>query len=860
MSHSLATNDFASLSSIGNLQTELNGTKFRALFVRWNASADKDAWEVLKRFSSAVGNSKEILRLSDRGDGAAPECLLRDLVQRLWVGDPVGKDEVIRALDKLDYSSRLEEAVICRLKEAGKGSGSGRASARLVLAALSADQRVEDSTRLIMNWLHRLEHDRPVLILAPQRPSDERIDEYRFASEQFADDVLEQLGSGQASIPNKRGSSSEEHSILEWLLRAIGVRKSRKPSDASEPGGLSEQEILDRTEEWAATIARLAAPNIDTVYQFTKQRLTILEKVAILMPEKRGLKPVEAPSPGVRLDLRLNNEEEKYTLEARLYFLLLFKLLHPKAYHATLLDPDGTDQLYRLHLILVGETAGDTLISSALLPEWRLLLQDSLFRELFQSCFGTLHRELPLVPRFESRLQLQSHLHWLEGKAFGTTGFSDSPLANLLGKHQLWLQRVAAQVDEVGIRLPPLEELTAAADHLLKSHPSSADALQGAQILLSVAELSGEGIVSPTFKALVRSAVRSSRVGISFDAGLAIARSQALTKRFESALRRLRLMMRSAGDELVRLAVKTEIGFVHERKGDLYRARQIYQDVIRAAEEIGADELLSRAASGCLRCDSVQRKAPQQNRPLRAHIMLRIQSARATELAPLTMRSKPKLFLSHRDSTTVVAHGLHEAISTTTAEYPGLSTFFDKNDIRKMDDFSPKIHSALLDSDGIVLLMSKDFFDSPWCVHELHFALGQHEVRGTNIFWAWCVENSEKTEFNPEEAVRSWLEAEYDKTAPANLGYKKSHLDDRIQRVFQYGTCLSNAIFRYSKPPNRDSEEYRIQSQLAGEELAPEIKKAAHYMYERAHLPIAPARVEGSSQVVSRLSPPPASQ
>jgi hypothetical protein len=291
----------------------------------------------------------------------------------------------------------------------------------------------------------------------------------------------------------------------------------------------------------------------------------------------------------------------------------------------------------------------------------------------------------------------------------------------------------------------------------------------------------------------------------------------------------LRLEKRKTRDPLLRLAADIEVAFVHECEGDLFGAVTLYQPIIKKAEDAGADELVARAVSGCLRCDKMMKRSPAaRNKQLRAQIMLRIQSARSTELSPLSKRDKPKLFLSYRSNQRFVTECVHEGLLATQR----LDTYYDQVK-EEGEDFGPAIHTSLLDSDAVVLFLSEEFFNSPWCIHELHFALGQNEVRGVMLFWVWCAEGKEPSELRCEEAARGWIERRFPGSQLRRNGYERAHVEDRVNRLISYGRCLSDtAVIFDSKAADMVGERNRVTEIL--------VRPIANYerrLYDRAHLP-----------------------
>jgi hypothetical protein len=127
-----------------------------------------------------------------------------------------------------------------------------------------------------------------------------------------------------------------------------------------------------------------------------------------------------------------------------------------------------------------------------------------------------------------------------------------------------------------------------------------------------------------------------------------------------------------------------------------------------------------------------------------------------------------------------------------------LEPWWDQS-LEKWEDFSPAIHQKLQTSDAIVLILDPLYFKSPWCIHELHFALGQHDLRGVPLYWFWCTEEIAKHELSSlwPAAVAKWKKEAIDVAEDSE--YYRVHIDDRLERLRLVGVCLSQRVVSLAK-------------------------------------------------------------
>jgi TIR domain len=823
--------------------------------------------------------------------------LLQELATKLCWADhlsatPDAIQQLRKALEVLPYSSSLEDSALARIK------GHARQKC-LIVATLTVDEGSDSALSRMLAWTAQLDL-KAVLVLAQRKPSahvktlvlplrDLYEDIHSLMPSPYEPTALERtIGSVPGNTPSVPSGifTSFYRNLLAFLKRSTtrgGTRleKQAPPPESADPT-LDDPETAT-TEQWAELLARVSAPNWAVAWTIAEGWRTLYESLHALESSARDILEELASSVQDRDErstvsdkLILTNKEERDILEGRLRFLTLLKGLYPQVSDATLHELDGADQLYRLHLILCGQAASDSLLSSSLLPFWQRHLEDPLFRELFHACFHSIGRAQTLVARFESRSQLQRLLRLADGGAQSQHA-QPNALETLARAHAKWVARLAGRTESEDSRAqqdsaaPPgvspiraealkgRDEIYALARDIPWATLSATDALQAAQLLLSAYELSCEvrdGTEEALFGAiqdLTQTAIGQSRGAIRTDAALLRARALALRGQRDEAAEILRVLRRTSQEPLTRCAVKVEEAFVEECERDYWTATRLYQEALNVAESLGADELVARAAGGCLRCDvASSAKVDASTLPMRARIVIQIQSARAPELFPMSRRNKPTLFISYRRHTRRVTQGMQQALRNTTA----LEAWSDVL-LHSDEDFSPVIHRRLHDSDAIVLLLSPCYFNSPWCVHELHFALGQYELRGVPLYWAWCAETSDAslgvshrppTRCSCAQLAQHSIEASFERTRTRELGYELHHIRDRLKRLFAYGQLLSPTPVPYTpvltplpqasslpeSPADTPSDDPELALHLT--KLVEPLRRAQDYLYRRAKL------------------------
>lgn len=733
--------------------------------------------------------------------------------------------EIVDALDQLPYSRSLERAALERIKQWRDHNK----KLYLAIASRTPGPSTDGAMERVLKWGKQVGF-RALLVLAQRKPPG-TLQAISIPPHELRNDVEGLFSAAASQACGKGVVSATNASAARGTLLEKDPRKLRfyerillyLGGDVSDTQNSLIKLQRREVDDWLNLLARLSAPNWGAARAIANEWKQQDDYFKKREPELRKAGKSLLP----------DNTEERDAAELKLRFLTLLNVLYPREFQSALSELDGADQLYRVYLILCGQTAGDSLLSSALLPDWQRSVDDPLFRELFHACFSELANEVSLVTGFESRTQLQYYLRWVdEGSTFREVQ-ATTPMQEFLKQHGEWVSRVAdrvkARATSGTFQLPDSRHLGTQAKLVLDALPTATEALQAAQALLSVEELERAEIHRPTVEELIRAALDQSRGGIRFDAVLLRARVLAIGPTPDSARALLRTVKRVNDDPLRRCAVQLEEAFVLECEGDAFGAVELYQEVLSTAEKLAADELVARAAAGCLRCDALARSidtAILQRR--RARIMLQIQAARAPQLYPLSERHRPKLFICYRSSTGPVM----EAIRGKLRE-PALINAWVDTEAPDGDDIGSTIHQELLDSDAIVVLMSPSFFESPWCIHELHFALGQYAVRGIPIFWAWCDTDQTKRDQRCERAALQWLEANFDGTAAAKDGYTRFHVQNRLERLIADGRRLYPTAVIYS--------EDRALIHPVAEQLTARILQAVPKLYERARLPYPPA-------------------
>lgn len=630
-----------------------------------------------------------------------------------------------------------------------------------------------------------------------------------FAGWEARDNRLDKVPPTDVKEKKKRSKKRLREEFLNFLRRLAGqptrdtvVTEQPAPTaplPEARPDALpTPPPLADVDPRWSALVARLSFPD-------TSRALTIFEEWAAHEIEEGPITP------------------DQQALRGRNRFLTLLRELDKDAYATAAHDLDGADQLYKVNLVLCGGAHRDSLLAGVLLPFWRERLENPLFRELFFDCFGSTGDRQPLVQRFESRTQLSQHLRSHSDTLGGNGSPSGtSPVENARTKYREWVVAVgnelAAQAQSEstappnGAVVPPALESPKEFTWVLSAVQAvddcdAGDCLELAQMLMSGLELfSDDGdtaSLTPQLSTLTRklidSALARSQGAVRFEATLMRARKLATESRYIEAREALRILRRTHQDPFSAAALQTEEAYVLERRRDFIGASRAYLEALRQAERISADELSARAVLGQLRCDiaggfmnsNMGASAAERFR-LRAQGMVQIQQARAPEIESLSPDSKQRVFVSYRSPSRPLTNAI-------AAHLTGDKAFaWTDQRIRRCEDFSPAIHRELLNSSAMVIVLGPQYFDSAWCVHELHFALGQNDLRGVPLFWLWAVPrywvSGERCTVAISQWKRAWLR---DQRYP---DHQKFHIEDRLDRLLSRGTCLSAKVLRFDPP------------------------------------------------------------
>jgi hypothetical protein len=725
------------------------------------------------------------------------------------------------ALTELPSSSALLKCGFARLRPT-------LAHRKFLVAALGSECEPDAWIDWLLESLRELDVDNVVVV--GRTPKGTQAALVQLTLEEMQKDLAHLVAlDGEPVVVRGRDAPPRVDSLRQRILGWIEVTRSLLPKPAAPgqnaaPEGWpaemlkrirqaaadvqSEQADPEYKRPWHQTVIRLAYPNVALAAKVLSKGFPGADALADkLTAQESG----DAAAP--RHDLFNASTEDKLILRGRLRFVAALDAFYPHLIFQVRHELDGADQLYRLFLIIGGWTAKDPLLSSAVLPHWRRYLEDYVFCELVRSIFRD--EDGCAVRRFESRSQLFWHV--CQHCQFGSRSQSepeqrDTTFEAVQNEFRTWV----ARIHDSGGKGDSLLEAGAhpgfpgkAFIGFRKRRPdNAAELLQAAQMLLAADELVGEAMHYAEIDALLTDAGNMSRGAIYTDSTLIKARALIMRGHYESALKILRILKRP-DDLLVRTAVSIEEGFIAECKKDYWEAIRRYGVALDRAEDLAADELVARAMLGWLRCDALSTRiqagsSKAQTMELRARCIVQIQAARAPNLFSLRRRHVPRVFLSYRTTTGALSEAVYKRL-----ERGLLSGWRDKDELSaKVDaDFGATIHKELLDADAIALFLSPGYFDSPWCVHELHFALGQYEVRGVPLFWTWCdrPERHSRGEHGPApalnwedtplEAARAWLQRPEEKSVgPTSGEYHRFHERERVLRVIDHGECLTTKI------------------------------------------------------------------
>jgi hypothetical protein len=811
------------------LENLLNSEK-SALYLPWTITKYNDSLKDFRVLAQQVG--LVLIQAPEKSSGDTTGAFLAHLSKAALPlfenrKQKAALEETCRAVSHLPESPELVACAISRLSAAFAGtrlmllSTEEDVTSNMWLAwALSALKRMRVKSIIVVGWVPKSEKAKIIRLTLSEMAADLG----EIAKEEPEEKALSKQGvEGRTGLPR---FFKNQLAKLRWnkhlVVDQAGASGVRATTTAS-PDGLASGE---RMREWAAQFSRsVKSKKLDpwhsTIVRMAYPNISLAEGILARDFSRADEKIDRLTLQAADHSLLKAGAEDRLVLCGRLRFIVALARFFPSLIDSVRYELDGADQLYRLLLILGGWTPNDSLLSSALLPDWQPYLNNYVFSELVRSMYQ--EEDGCKVKRFESRSQLFWHVclwsdddagsqrrrnfdivlrnftEWVADLESLTSRFSDDSYDSLVRK----------------IRAPSFYSHTF---HSMASghEVHSAELLQLAQMLLSADELLDGVAHYDRIDELLTRATNLSRGAIYVDTTLIKARALTLRDRFSEAVKILRLAKR-LGDPLTRTAIGIEEAHIFERKRDYWEAIRRYRLALNEAEAVAADELTARASLGWLRCDALStlmrdKIFDAERIRLRVRCLVQVQSARAPDLFALSRREQPIVFLSYRSITRDLTAQVNDLLKQT-----GLTPYLDCDSAKdaagiwtSQRDFGAAIHKNLLDADAVVLFLSERFFDSPWCVHELHFALGQHEVRGVLIFWTWCEslaslpekdssdERSSRSQpRSPLEAARDWASRPLGKNArEGDKEYHRYHEQDRLLRVINHGLCLTDDVVR----------------------------------------------------------------
>lgn len=800
-----------------------------------------------KRPLEEIAAALNLVLLSGSGEGPIPDdarglrALIQGVVSRCGAHPNFQTHEerlsmASHALGEWPETEKLRASAIGRIRSALEACGM---RGFLLFCPHRLPGMFEWQTRAIQLAEEIVGRSGQVIVAGNTAPAVEHVSAVRITWQDFRQDVAS-VGEKVLSVQDPRIRSPRRliQEFLAFLERLVTVEKPKRlvmPPSAPESvarigdglsgraGSGSPKSVQSEQEpRWFSLVARVFFPDTSRVMSTFSAWEELQHRAGILL----HLDPTD-----------------RQILIARGRFLILLRERHPDVYLAALNDLDGADQLYKVHLVLCGHAEQRAALSGVLLPFWAEKLKDVMLRELFFDCFGVSAREQPLVLRFESRTQLSKHLAWQSNAQVSPN--SDAQEQRIRGEFRAWVAQVSSELRgcEAAPESPKdpakdreVKAVTAAPETFRKilrliddcSDLDSADALEFAQILMSGYELFADGVAEQTLgrdlatsvEGLLDSALSRSQGALRFEATLLLARLLAVRGDSSYAKEAVRVLRRTHHDEFAITAIEIEEAFLLERHADYIGARQAYQQALKAAERISADELSARAVLGQLRCsimgsfkarDDGRESREQQLRRLRAQAMVQVQEARAPELAGVGLEQR--LFVSYRSSSRMLSNKIVSAFSAAPER---IAAWSDQR-IKDCEDFLPTIHRELLSCGAMLLILGPSFFESKWCIHELHFALGQNDQRGLPLFWLWyeeqpqpAAENGASKVDDPEkdpysDAMSRWKETWL--PLQKDPGHERFHLEECLDRIVRKGTCLRRQVLRYTKPSPPEPDE-----------------------------------------------------
>ncbi len=255
--------------------------------------------------------------------------------------------------------------------------------------------------------------------------------------------------------------------------------------------------------------------------------------------------------------------------------------------------------------------------------------------------------------------------------------------------------------------------------------------------------------------------------------------------------------------ELSRADVILMEGTLLEARGQTRAAWNKF-DALRSEIDPSVDPVVwTRASYGALRTQLAMRSKPLDAALAGALAIVDLENQRRAGKALQGQRRKQgkeldRLFVSFRGPVRDWARELGKNFMAAVD-----SVEFDIDEMRRStDDFDTTIQMRLLEAKYIVVVLTRDFFESPWCINELHTALHLRRFN-SDCELGWLFLNANVSSGNRDDA-ELFVRAQFAVPSNINLGVNEQYLEERFRRLTELGTKIGKGVYSDSEQPSAD--------------------------------------------------------
>lgn len=254
--------------------------------------------------------------------------------------------------------------------------------------------------------------------------------------------------------------------------------------------------------------------------------------------------------------------------------------------------------------------------------------------------------------------------------------------------------------------------------------------------------------------------------------------------------------------ELSRADVILMEGGLLEARGQTRAAWQKY-DALRSEIDPSVDPVVwTRASYGSLRTYLAMRSKPLDAALAGALSIVDLENQRRAGKALESQRralkrERNRLFVSFRGP---VREWARELGRRFIADIDNAE--FDIDEMRRStDDFDTTIQMRLLESKYIIIVLTRDYFESPWCINELHTALHLRRFN-SDCELGWLFLNANVASGNRDDA-ELYVRAQFAVSSNINLGVNEQYLEERFRRLTELGTKIGKGVYAEGEYPDR---------------------------------------------------------